>query len=231
MSALRTRPQLMKKLVNYHMVNGKVMSDQMVGQQDYASKSTVRIKVNVYRKGIMVDDARVMTSDRKSGNGVIHTIDKVLIPPEQTLMGLVQSDPTLSQFRQAIEVAGVNKLLNTENLQLTVLAPTNDAFDAMTRTRLNRLMSNPGLLEKHLQHHIVKRFVVPCGFQPNTNYNMKSLQNETLRFSLDRTGKMKVFQTPMTPLNNNTMAVNGILYKINNFLHCECNDRPGVHGG
>ncbi|GAB1608744.1 transforming growth factor-beta-induced protein ig-h3-like [Argonauta hians] len=231
-SALRSQPQLMKRLVNYHRIDGKVKSNQIVGQADYTSKSSVRIKVNVYRNGITVDDAKLLKSDRESGNGVIHTIDRVLIPPEHTLMGLVRSDPTLSQFGQALEAAGVDSLLESENVQLTVLAPTNDAFDAMTRSQLNGLISNPALFAKHLQHHVVKRLVVPCGLKEKTWYNTASIEGETLSFRRDKEGHMKVFDIEMEPMkldanrNSNAMAVNGIIYKISSFLPCNtCAER------
>ena len=50
---------------------------------------------SLFLQGIVVDDAKVLSTDRQSDSGVIHTISKVLIPPEQTLMGLIQADPTL----------------------------------------------------------------------------------------------------------------------------------------
>lgn len=223
MSALRSRPQLMKNLLNYHIVQGKVTSNEMVGQQNYTSKIAVQIKVNVFRNGIVVDDAKVVSTDRQSDSGVIHTIDKVLIPPEQTLMGLIQADPELSQYRQAIETAGLVRLLESNEGQFTVLAPTNDAFDSMQRIQLNRLMSNPELLKKHLLHHMVDHLLVPCAFVPNTMYNIKSVQGEMLTFRLAANGDLMAFDMHLTKsANNNAMAVNGILYKLNSFLHCEC---------
>lgn len=223
MSALKSQPQLMKNLLNYHIVKGKVTSDEMVGQQNFTSKIAVKIKVNVFRNGIVVDDAKVLSTDRQSDSGVIHTINKVLIPPEQTLMGLIQTDPALSQFRQAIETAGLVELLESSNGQLTVLAPTNDAFDTMERVQLNKLMSNPKLLKKHLLHHMVDRILVPCALVPKTMYNMNSVQGETLTFRLAPNGDLMVFDMPLSkPPNNNAMAVNGILYKLNSFLQCEC---------
>ena len=49
MSALKSQPQLMKNLLNYHIVKGKITSDEMVGQQNFTSKIAVKIKVNVFR--------------------------------------------------------------------------------------------------------------------------------------------------------------------------------------
>ena len=67
-------------VLTYHVVPAKVMSADIAGKK--ASVLTVegdRLSVNA-RNGVKVDGAKVVTADIEASSGVIHVIDKVLIP-------------------------------------------------------------------------------------------------------------------------------------------------------
>jgi len=68
------------KILTYHVVPGKVTSDQLAGKR--MSVATVEgSKVHIDgRKGVKVENATVTTADIMASNGVIHVIDKVLLP-------------------------------------------------------------------------------------------------------------------------------------------------------
>jgi uncharacterized surface protein with fasciclin (FAS1) repeats len=76
---LADRDQL-TKVLTYHVVAGKVTSDQVASltQATTVEGSTLRIKVENGK--VMIDDATVTTADVEATNGVIHVIDRVLIP-------------------------------------------------------------------------------------------------------------------------------------------------------
>jgi len=67
-------------VLTYHVVPGAVTSNQLAGQR--LNVATVQGKtVHVDgRNGVHVNNARVTTADIAASNGVIHVIDKVLLP-------------------------------------------------------------------------------------------------------------------------------------------------------
>lgn len=70
----------LRAVLTYHVVSGKVTSDQLAGQQLSAATvqgDTVMIDGTA---GVRVDQANVVTADVMTGNGVIHIIDAVLLP-------------------------------------------------------------------------------------------------------------------------------------------------------
>ena len=77
------QPENKDKLVavlTYHVVAGKVMSGDIAGKR--VAPETVQgrpIAVNA-TSGVMVNDAHVVAADVEATNGVIHVIDKVLLP-------------------------------------------------------------------------------------------------------------------------------------------------------
>lgn len=70
-------------ILTYHVVPGAVTSDQLIGQRlDVATVQggTVRIDATSKLGTVRVNDATVTTADIIASNGVIHVIDKVLLP-------------------------------------------------------------------------------------------------------------------------------------------------------
>jgi len=68
------------KVLTYHVVPGAVTSDQLAGQRlnvETVQGQTVHVDG---RDGVHVNDARVTAADIMASNGVIHVIDKVLLP-------------------------------------------------------------------------------------------------------------------------------------------------------
>ncbi|SDE39066.1 fasciclin domain-containing protein [Ruegeria marina] len=67
-------------VLKYHVVPAKVMSADIAGKK--ARVLTLqgdRLQVNA-RNGVRVNDAMVVSADVEASNGVIHVIDKVLLP-------------------------------------------------------------------------------------------------------------------------------------------------------
>ena len=72
-------------VLTYHVVPGAITSDQLVGQRlDVATVQGGTVRVDgtggKYGATLRVNDANVTTADILATNGVIHVIDKVLLP-------------------------------------------------------------------------------------------------------------------------------------------------------
>jgi uncharacterized surface protein with fasciclin (FAS1) repeats len=78
------KPENKAKLVSiltYHVVSGKVMAKDLAGKKTTAvSVEGSKITINA-TKGVMVDKAKVTKADIEASNGVIHVIDRVIMPP------------------------------------------------------------------------------------------------------------------------------------------------------
>jgi uncharacterized surface protein with fasciclin (FAS1) repeats len=75
-------PAALKKILLYHVVSGSITSDKVVGLTSAVSVEGSPIAISVKDGTVCLNDsAKVVTPDVIASNGVIHVIDKVILPP------------------------------------------------------------------------------------------------------------------------------------------------------
>ena len=115
----------------YHVVSGAVASSDVTDGMSAVALNGDDLTFTVSDGSVMVNDATVTSADVMASNGIIHVIDKVLMPPAD--LGDI---PTVAQgtgIHTSLVAAVVQAELLT-TLQgdgpFTVFAPTDDAFAA-----------------------------------------------------------------------------------------------------
>ena len=140
----------------YHVVSGSVASSALADGMIATAVNGDDLAFTV-GEGVMVNDANVILADVEASNGIVHVIDKVLMPPADLV-----DIPTVAQGTGIHEslVAAVIQANLLSTLQgegpFTVFAPTDDAFTA-AGIDLNALNSDEGLatLSDILLYHVV----------------------------------------------------------------------------
>ena len=75
---LKDIPKL-KKILTYHVVSGKVLAADVAKLKTAKTVEGSDLKIDA-SNGVKINDAKVATADVAADNGVIHVIDKVLLP-------------------------------------------------------------------------------------------------------------------------------------------------------
>jgi uncharacterized surface protein with fasciclin (FAS1) repeats len=79
------KPENKEKLagiLTYHVVPGSVASSSLTGVADVATVNGATVKIDASTAGVVkINDAMVVAADVPASNGVIHVIDKVIMPP------------------------------------------------------------------------------------------------------------------------------------------------------
>ncbi|MBX0333044.1 fasciclin domain-containing protein [Pontibacter sp. HSC-14F20] len=78
--------ELVQQLLNNHIIAGKLTTSDL---QDGALLKTVaghQLKVTKHNDTVQIDNAQMEKPDDMSSNGVLHTINKVLVPQEETAL-------------------------------------------------------------------------------------------------------------------------------------------------
>jgi len=81
LNMLAKKPALLKRVLLYHVVAGKVTAAKVATLTSAKTLAGPSVRVRVIGTTVRINDARVTTADVKASNGVVHVIDRVLIPP------------------------------------------------------------------------------------------------------------------------------------------------------
>ena len=78
---LAKNPAALKRVLLYHVVAGKVPAAKVVTLTSAKTLAGPSVKIRVTGKTVRVNAAKVTKADVKASNGIVHVIDRVLIPP------------------------------------------------------------------------------------------------------------------------------------------------------
>ncbi len=167
---------LLAKVLTYHVVAGTAaLSTDLTQDMRIATFQGENVSVDL-NGGVFIGDAtnesaEVVVPDVATTNGVVHVIDKVLLPqevlnalnpPSMNIVETAQATAALSLLVDALVQADADLVatLSSEG-PFTVFAPTNEAFEALLNTLGYANLSEfdtadeKALLAKVLTYHVV----------------------------------------------------------------------------
>ena len=81
LNSLAKNPAALKRVLLYHVVAGKVTAAKVVKLRSTKTLAGPTVKIRVTGKTVRINSAKVAKADVMASNGVVHVIDRVLIPP------------------------------------------------------------------------------------------------------------------------------------------------------
>ena len=81
LNALLKDKDALTKVLTYHVVSGKVLSEKVANMQLAITLEGQSLKINT-NNGVRVNNANVIMTDIITTNGVIHVVDTVILPPD-----------------------------------------------------------------------------------------------------------------------------------------------------
>jgi uncharacterized surface protein with fasciclin (FAS1) repeats len=152
-------PDLLTEVLLYHVVEGKVMAEDVIGLNgsNVASLNGKEISVNIADGRVFINEAQAITTDVETTNGVIHVIDSVLVPYDE-LMDIVDTairTQSLNTLVTAVVEADLVASLKSEG-PFTVFAPIDSAFAKLPDLYIEHLLQNQGVLASYLKYHVIE---------------------------------------------------------------------------
>jgi uncharacterized surface protein with fasciclin (FAS1) repeats len=81
LNALLKNKAKLKAVLLYHVVSGKVTAADVVKLSSAKTLNGKNVRIRVAGSNVFVNSAKVTTADVMATNGVIHVVNRVLIPP------------------------------------------------------------------------------------------------------------------------------------------------------
>uniref|UniRef100_A0A8C7JZU8 Transforming growth factor-beta-induced protein ig-h3 n=1 Tax=Oncorhynchus kisutch TaxID=8019 RepID=A0A8C7JZU8_ONCKI len=198
----------LKKLLKNHILKEQLSSGSLYYGQELETLGGIKLRVFVYRNSLCIENSCIVAHDKIGRFGNMFTVDKVLTPPMGTIMDVLKADNRFSLLVGAIQTAGLTELMNQAGSH-TVFAPTNDAFSALPKADLNKLMGNPKELASVLKYHMAKEILVSGGVGSHTR--LKPLQGDKLELNM-RNQTVYINKVPVVEAD--LMATNGVVHAV-----------------
>ena len=149
--------EALRKLLTLHVVPGRLTADALASHGSPRTLNGARLTIASNRNGLAVNEATVVKADIPCRNGLIHVIDRVLMPAASStdLLGVAESKK-FKVLVAAVKAAGLEDALRGDG-PFTVLAPTDEAFAKIPREKLEALLqpANRGQLGEILKLHVL----------------------------------------------------------------------------
>ncbi len=213
---------LLTSVLTYHVVPAKVLrADLPLGRPVTTVEGGI-FKVDAVGSALVVTDGRnrrpnITATDIIASNGVLHVVDKVLLPANKTIVQTAQAAPDFSILVEAVLAANLQGALSAAG-PLTVFAPTNAAFTALLAElglTKQQLLADTALLTKVLTYHVVNGRVlkadVPLGTAITTLQGETITVDATLAITDSRGRKSNITAT-------DALASNGVIHTIDKVI-------------
>jgi len=223
---LADRP-LLTAVLRYHVLGSRVLRAQIQPGKAITASAGGIFKIDAVGSNLVITDgrnrtARITATDISASNGVVHVIDKVILPADKTIVQTAQAlaagtPPQFSVLVDAVVAADLAGTLSGTG-PFTVFAPTDAAFAAALAelgVTKDELLANKPLLTKILTYHVLPARVlkadVPVGAAITTVQGETFTVDATLAITDRRGRKANIVAT-------DTLASNGVIHVIDKVI-------------
>jgi uncharacterized surface protein with fasciclin (FAS1) repeats len=173
--ALFADKPLLTAVLTYHVLAARVPAADIPFGRAITTVETGIFKIDNVGGPVITDErnrtANITVTNLYASNGVIHGIDKVILPGDKDIVATAQSIPDFSILVEAVIAANLVTTLQGAG-PFTVFAPTNAAFTAaLSELGVSKedLFANTELLTQILTYHVVPARVLKAEVPLNTN--------------------------------------------------------------
>ncbi|XP_062560812.1 transforming growth factor-beta-induced protein ig-h3 isoform X2 [Armigeres subalbatus] len=213
-----------RDLILAHTVNGSYHIEDVSNEQLLKTElDGTNIRVNIFPRGpsdkssdhlyrYTANCAPLVKLNHVSEKGIVHVVDRVLLPVRNNVMQVIRSRDDMTVLRTILEKTGLSKMLEEvgDDKHFTVFAPNDDAFLKLDKDIRRKLKAGSGCATNILKNHILD--ITFCSLAAvngvkTTTYNMLS---EKLEFEYASMAKTEVEDMSLTSKKDQRLKINGI---------------------
>lgn len=219
--ALLADKPLLTAVLTYHVLGSKVELANVpvgkpitpVGGGFFKVESAGGLKITDGRNRV----SNITATDIEASNGVVHLVDRVLLPANRDIVATAQALPDFSILVEAVVAAGLVETLQGTG-PFTVFAPTNAAFAALLAelgVSKAALLADKAMLTKVLTYHVLPSRVlkaeVPVGKPITTVQGQSFTINASLQIT-DQNARVANL------VGTDVFASNGVIHVVDRVL-------------
>nr|CAD7597941.1 unnamed protein product [Timema genevievae] len=218
----------------YHLVGRKLTSQSFKADLLVESRyEGHKLRINKYSNGMeTVNCVTIARKDQEASNGIVHIVDSLLDPAftvqrdlteivaqvgsigeHGRLVILGSTDGRFSELAKAMEKTEfVNKMRNNRQ-PCTFLAPSDEAFQKIPQSRLDKIMANKEAKEALLENHVIQHPM--CLPAVLGEHKVRTMGEDKMVFDCDKRGVTLEGKRLRADF---TMGENGVIYMVDDVL-------------
>ncbi|GAA0500656.1 fasciclin domain-containing protein [Deinococcus depolymerans] len=243
LALIASNPETLKQVLLYHVVSGKLNAEDLKAGTQLRSAEGTSLDLSMDGSSVMVNTAMIDGAPITASNGNIFAINELLLPDTLVLpdpptgaevmtettattttttapmvmnsASLVEalSQPQFSTLLSLVQKADLVGALTATDV--TVFAPTNDAFAKVPQATLDALMADPAKLKQVLTYHVVAGRVVDDGLKVS---QLRSLEGSSIDLKASGAtylvGNLSAANAMGSTISARTNAGNSVIYTI-----------------
>jgi transforming growth factor-beta-induced protein len=203
----------LRKVLTYHVVPGRVTAAQAMRLSWAATANGQSLRIHSDASGVTIDGARVIKADIQTSNGIIHVIDRVVLPRKDIVDTAVAAG-SFKTLVAAVQAADLVKTLKSKG-PFTVFAPADAAFAKLPAGTVGKLVANKPLLTSILTYHVISGRVLSSDLKVGT-IEVPTVQGQKLVVTKTRDGRVTVNGATVSAAD--IVAGNGVIHVIDTVI-------------
>jgi len=236
-NALLTDTDRLSNILLYHVISGSAVDAgtaiSLAGSSVDAANGEA-LDLSLESGALFINDSQVTSANINSTNGIIHVIDKVLLPaaeqpaePSAPLANIVDTAVAAGSFNTlvaALQATNLDTVLADESQTFTVFAPTDDAFNLLGSDTINALLKDTDTLSDILLYHVLPGNAVDAATAISLDGSSVDAANGDALNIQVRDGDLFINDSQVITADINTS--NGIIHVIDAVLTPPADEAP-----
>ncbi|TKS82895.1 Periostin [Collichthys lucidus] len=212
---MKTDQSLLRYILENHILKLKVTLSELYNGQTLETLAGKLLRVFIYRTAVCIENACMLRGSKEGSNGALHVMSSLIKPAQKTMYESLVSDGRFKIFLSLMEIAGLTDLLKQEG-SYTMFAPTDEAFDGLSKEDFELLKGDLNALRTILLYHFSNGIFINGGLEGGVTNLLKTLQGNNLQvMSVNNSIHVNSVDVPDSDL----MATNGVIHVVKNILY------------
>ena len=212
-------PDVLTAILTYHVVPGRVFSSDLTNDATPATANGAKVTIGVSPSGATVKGksnetaSNITAANIMARNGVVHVIDKVLLPPG-SITSQVVATSSLSLLEAAVVKAKLAATLDGAG-PFTVFAPTDDGFIQSGITSSTIESKTELELQSLLLYHVLPAIVMAADVPAGPNAKVITAGGDSVFVTSNSSG---VYVNGISVIQADIEASNGVIHLLSKAL-------------
>ena len=206
--------ETLRQILTFHIVPGKLSSDSVLNARSLPTLCGQPLAVDAMAGRIA--GAGITAVDVAFEGGVVHVINKVMMPEQRSVSQIAASDERLTTLMAAVNSANLARQFERQNGPWTIFAPIDSAFAKLPKGTVQALLEKENIkaLTEILGLHVVRGRI--ASRELLSKKEAQTLLGLPINFALDD-GKLTIGANSRI-VQGDIQASNGVIHLIDTVL-------------